>query len=589
MSKKMIIGLTAVVLINAASAYSQTIFAFIQNRDFARVKAMILEKPELIQAKDNAGRTPIHFAANAGDKDLFDFLIGRGADIKAQTNAGTTVLHYASIGGNIGIVRALIEGGADVKARNNQGLSPLQSAAQSGQLEVLKILVEKGASAGDKNKAGKTALFLAAEAGKKDVVDYLLILGPADPGQKSLAGESMLHFAARNGWADLAGRLLDRDADPDAATVYGDFPLLLAARSGSSDCLRLLLDRGADIKKKTPLGATAAEAAVAAGRVEAARLLEAHGAGAIAAAPGLTAKYIMTKTPGNEPELFTPGLISKGDSADRDASFNRDFTEFFFTRNARIHIMTRVNGVWSEPKPAPFTDDNQSFEAYFTPDEKRIYYITNRPPSGTGAPSDYQIWFVGRTKDGWSAPSILGTPFEDCFYTAFTRDWVMYYTGLGNDLYRAAFVDGRFLKPEKLSENINTPEAEYNSFIAPDESYFIYTTHARADNKGGGDLYINFRRPDGSWTSAVNMGTKINTPASEYCPSVSPDGKFFFFASNRYGADDIFWIDAGFIAELKAQALKLDPGSVHTFAAKAPLSINPGHALDFGEQVLRFL
>jgi ankyrin repeat protein len=554
MSKKMIIGLAAVVLIGAASAYSQTIFTHIQNRDFARVKAMILEKPELVQAKDNAGRTPLHLAANAGDKDLFDFLVSQGADIKAKTNAGTTALHYAANGGNMEIIRALIEGGADVKARNNQGLSPLQSAAQGGRLEAVKLLVEKGASAGDKNKAGKTALFLAAEAGKKDVVDYLLILGPADPRQKSPAGESMLHFAARNGWADLAGRLLDRDADPDAATVYGDFPLLLAVRSGSSDCVRLLLDRGADIKKKTPLGATAAEAAV--GRVEAAKLLEARGSGAVAAGPGLTAKYVMAKTPGSEPELFAPGLISKGDSADRDISFNRDFSELFFTRNAGIHIMTRVNGVWSEPKPAPFTDDNQSFEAYFTPDEKRIYYITNRPPSGTGAASSHQIWFVDRTKDGWSTPSLLGTPFEDCFYTAFTRDWVMYYTGRGNDLYRAAFVDGRFLQPEKLSENINTPEAEYNSFIAPDESYFIYTTFARADNKGGGDLYINFRRPDGSWTPAVNLGSKINTPASEYCPSVSPDGKFFFFASNRYGADDIFWIDAGFIAELKAEALK---------------------------------
>jgi hypothetical protein len=53
---------------------------------------------------------------------------------------------------------------------------------------------------------------------------------------------------------------------------------------------------------------------------------------------------------------------------------------------------------------------------------------------------------------------------------------------------------------------------------------------------GDGDLYINFRR-DGAWTKAVNLGPKVNSSALDFCPIVSPDGKYFFFTSERGFAD----------------------------------------------------
>jgi len=102
---------------------------------------------------------------------------------------------------------------------------------------------------------------------------------------------------------------------------------------------------------------------------------------------------------------------------------------------------------------------------------------------------------------------------------------------------------------------VNSKDGEYNSFVAPDDSYLIFTSIRAEDNYGEGDLYICFHKQDGTWTRAINMGPEINSFARDYCPSVSPDGKYFFFSSRKYGTEDIFWVDAAIIHHLKEKAL----------------------------------
>lgn len=65
----------------------------------------------------------------------------------------------------------------------------------------------------------------------------------------------------------------------------------------------------------------------------------------------------------------------------------------------------------------------------------------------------------------------------------------------------------------------------------------------------------SFREAAGSWTEPVNMGAKVNTPFSEYIPYVTPDGKYFFFTTNKTGNRDIYWVDAALIAELRPDGL----------------------------------
>jgi hypothetical protein len=101
-----------------------------------------------------------------------------------------------------------------------------------------------------------------------------------------------------------------------------------------------------------------------------------------------------------------------------------------------------------------------------------------------------------------------------------------------------------------LGDAINSEHHDWDVFVAPDESYLIFASVGRPDGLGRGDLYKSIRRPDGSWSPAENMGDVINSDADEICPSVSPDGKYLFFTSNRNGTSAVYWVDASVIEGL---------------------------------------
>ncbi len=76
----------------------------------------------------------------------------------------------------------------------------------------------------------------------------------------------------------------------------------------------------------------------------------------------------------------------------------------------------------------------------------------------------------------------------------------MYYTinAENADLYLSKYVTGKFGKLERLGDNVNTEKDEYNSFVAPDESFFTFTSNGWGNSYGEDDLYICFRREDGT-------------------------------------------------------------------------------------------
>ena len=89
---------------------------------------------------------------------------------------------------------------------------------------------------------------------------------------------------------------------------------------------------------------------------------------------------------------------------------------------------------------------------------------------------------------------------------------------------------------ENLGDIINTQFNEFEPLIAPDESFLIFMGGGRADGTGGFDLYISYNR-NGEWSKPENLGDKINSAGNEYSPTISPDGKYFFWASTRGFAD----------------------------------------------------
>jgi hypothetical protein len=313
---------------------------------------------------------------------------------------------------------------------------------------------------------------------------------------------------------------------------------------------------------------------------------------AVASFPILKGPYLGQETPGDVPLPFAPGIITTG-MYTRDVTLTPDGNELYFCVSAYsfnlIFYTKQIDGIWSEPAPAPFIKDFQYmyYEPHVTPNGRRLLFLSNKP-SIEREEENEDIWAVDRIGEEWGEPYNLGSPVNSEhreFYPSTTRDGTIYFTRQlkgepAGHMYRSRFVDGRYSEPEKLGPQVNCGPNQYNAFIDPDERYIIVPVLGRSDSYGSTDYYIVFRNENDHWSEPVNMGEMVNTKSGrEYSPYISPDGKYFFFMSSRIipvyegqkflrsfmelstgyaqpqnGNTDIFWIDAGFIAQLRPQS-----------------------------------
>lgn len=248
--------------------------------------------------------------------------------------------------------------------------------------------------------------------------------------------------------------------------------------------------------------------------------------------------YLGQQPPGSTPALFSPGLVSTG-MDDRDFTMSPDQTEIFFTILERprytIVRLKRINNRWLGPEIAPFSGGYNDYEPMFSPDGRRLYFCSERPASPDDTTDDADIWYVERQDEGWGDPVNIGAPVNtglNEFYPSVTADGTLYYTSHTMSIMRAAYRNGVYESPEALSDSINT-RAEYNACVAPDESFIVYTSHSWGYQAGRGDLFVARRKADESWSRPKHLGYEINSMATDMCPSLSPDGKFLFFCSNR--------------------------------------------------------
>jgi len=251
-----------------------------------------------------------------------------------------------------------------------------------------------------------------------------------------------------------------------------------------------------------------------------------------------------------EPTLFAEGIVSTGEFESHPA-FTPDGRTLYFVRSTpeftdwKIYVTHFVDGRWAEPKIAPFSGKHRDGDPFITSDGKRMYFISDRPTDGRPK-EDMDVWFMDRNeRGGWGEPHKLGAPVNSNaseWYPRVTANGTLYFGssrpgGFGRtDLYRSRFENGRFGEPENLGPNVNSAADEFESCIAPDESFLVFMALGRPDSRGGGDLYISERKGDG-WAPAKNLGPMINRPALEISPTISPDGKYFFFSSCRRAGD----------------------------------------------------
>jgi len=265
-----------------------------------------------------------------------------------------------------------------------------------------------------------------------------------------------------------------------------------------------------------------------------------------------------------EPRVFAEGVVSTVDD-EIGGTFSADGKEFYFSRLMPYTTLPRLgimcvsyyrDGHWSTPEVVPFSGKYLDYPPKFDSSGRRLLFASSRPaPDGTRG--RIRIWEVERTATGWGEPHLLPPPINapDGFWNADpsqSTDGTLYFSsdrgGPGSiHIYRSRLINGQYSEPEKLGPEINSEFNDYQPWVSPDGTLLIFVSsgegvppynHRPQDLTTGGkpylrgDLYISVNR-NGRWSPARHLEHGINSFAEEGFPFLTPDGRYFFFSSER--------------------------------------------------------
>ena len=583
-----------ILLIPFLSATAQEMMNAARTGDAVQIRNLLERDVSLVHVRDADKNTPLHLAIDEGHLEAAVLLLDRGADIEAVNYKSETPLHIAAHDGNAAAVKLLLNHGADLTKREMRHRIPLYLATNWGRdLETVRLLIDAGSDVNDTNQNGESVLISTLYYGKKEIIDLLLDRGAVIPDDEETlrrvlyitASNGMerpfniartkceeqnlewwtgvpMHACARGGSVEIAEALMDKGAGIMDKNRYGIEPIHIAAENGRINLVKYFLSNGALIDTPSRTGKTALHMARENGHRELVDfLVEAGVSQEPPVFPVLKGEYLDQEQPGGIPLRFAPGIVSTHDfnSQHSPCVFSPDLNEVYWTDKFRgpILMMTRREGVWSSPEEAPFNSEYGDGEPVFSPDGKKLYFLSSRPLRPGGPADKENMWIVERTGDGWSEPEPVSeriNAFDLHWSFSMTNDGTIYFASPSgdsyghNDIYRSRRVNGEYTVPENLGPVINTSGVDHTPYIASDESYLIYVSRGESSTRRW-RFCISYRNADGSWMQPVVLSDEINAIEYGLCPSITPDRRFMFFI----GDGDIFWVDAGFIEDLRPE------------------------------------
>ncbi len=288
--------------------------------------------------------------------------------------------------------------------------------------------------------------------------------------------------------------------------------------------------------------------------------------------PVLKGKYLGQKTPGCNPEVFAPGIVSDTSWAEHcqiaispkdDEIFWSVYTDIYKTEEGRnteqLYHSKLVNGTWTKPAIANFTSENKhggNGGPVFSLDGKKLFFYQRKP-------RDKYMYYIEKKNGQWSKdPISIGEPYNTKTGDVATN-WTPVFTEKGY-AYKYNQHKWVILKYKYEGTEFSQPDTmrvhkdfilSYNIYVAPDESYYIFSGY---NYKGFGDLdlYICFKDSNGKWSYPVIMKDGINTEVRERFPVVSPDGKYLFFMRHTR-TQDIFWVSTEIFGKYKKESIEI--------------------------------
>ncbi len=274
-------------------------------------------------------------------------------------------------------------------------------------------------------------------------------------------------------------------------------------------------------------------------------------------------EYFGFNPPGLIPQLFAPNLLGTQYHEHSAPSFSLDGTEIYWSQQfpeknnhpQTIMVMKYFDQHWHAPEIAPFSGTYHEGGPVFSFHHDVLYFYSMRPNRDRNLHYN-NIWKVKRTSSGWGVPEKLPSLINtDHFQVtpSIARDGTFIYQSFDEDYVNSMVFmytqerNGVWAKPRKLSPHFNIQSQEWLPCIAPDASYFLYSSLREGNDFF--DLYMSKRMPDLSWGNPYRLSDKINTEASERFPGITRDGKFLFFIRNS----QIYWVSTKILGPLRSE------------------------------------
>lgn len=267
--------------------------------------------------------------------------------------------------------------------------------------------------------------------------------------------------------------------------------------------------------------------------------------------------YMGQTHPDSVPVIFAPEIISIKGRLEQGFSISPDFNEIHFgvigNHDTLNYILTtkKKNDSWTNPVRPKYIDNDSVFFPMYAPDRKTLTFTKRHSTS-----MQTDLWYCELHNGKWSEPKRYSDSINSIYRegsSCLSIDNTLYFTtnrdtafGCCGDIYYSDFKDSSYTQA-KIVDNINSNFDEEGVYISPNEDYLIIQSWKTGFNTKH-DLYISYRRKDGSWSQVFRLDSIINSIDLEQRPFVTYDNAYLFF--NRFKLDsqfnpvesDIYWV-----------------------------------------------
>jgi outer membrane protein OmpA-like peptidoglycan-associated protein len=262
-----------------------------------------------------------------------------------------------------------------------------------------------------------------------------------------------------------------------------------------------------------------------------------------------------------------------------------DENTLIFTRkisnNEDFYQSVKTNGKW---QTATYLSDQINTPQYnegaqsISQDGKVLFFTGCNRPDGLGR---CDIYISQKKGDDWGKPFDISPPVNTSGWESqpsISADGrTLYFVSNrkggygGYDIWKSTLSEKGWSEPENLGPNVNTAMDEQSPFIHPDDSTLYFCSNGWP-GLGGMDLFMSRLGKDGKWQKPVNLGYPINSNGDENGLSLTANGTYAFFASNKLngaGGFDIYTFELP--SELRPHQVTYVKGIVEDAVTKQPL------------------